>query len=294
MNNLTFRESCCATCPHGVNNTCQLCSYPLHANLLNQGKLACRSEACPVGRWFRQTDKSQPLVDPVRNLIFHIYPRIGCEWNWHRHIQHIRDNDHIWNGKRIISIMTGDGLVSPETVQRQFDGIRVDRWIIMPNMKSIGETAPFILCLKQVESVNPQEITFLAHTKGATHKKDGMEQAWSEIMWQVCMDLPSVQDALASHHCAGPFKRVMKLLKSQWHYSGHFVWIRHKDLFSKPWQTIVQQRAGMEAYEGSMIDNKNAACLFHGEPPVNFLDSAYWRDEVLPDFENWKASRGLA
>lgn len=289
-----FRHSCCKKCPYNVDDKCSICKCPLVPNSINTGKIAWRSESCPLGQWFRQTDKSQPLVDPIRNLVFHIYPRIGCEWNWHSNVQHIRDNDHIWNGKRIISIMTGDGLVSPETVQRQFEGIRVDRWIIMPNQKTIGETAPFILGLKQVESVNPNEITMLAHCKGITHARDGKEQIWREIMWQVCLDLPSVQDALASHACAGPFKRHMRLLKSSWHYSGHFCWIRHKDVFSRPWQVIVQQRAGMEAWEGSIIDNKNAACLFHDNPPVNFLDQSYWDEEILPEFARWKESRGIA
>jgi hypothetical protein len=291
---LTFRESCCANCPYNVNDVCALCSCPLKKNLLNQGKLAWRSEQCPVGRWFRQTDKAQPLVDPIRNLIFHIYPRIGCEWNWHRHIKHIRDNDHIWNGKRIISIMTGDGLVAPEVVQQQFDGIRVDRWIIMPNMKIIGETAPFILCLKQVESINPNEMTMFGHTKGITHDKNGKEQIWSEQMWATCtQDLKSIDDALASHWFVGPFKRHMRLLKSMWHYSGAFFWLRHKDIFSKPWQKIIQQRAGLEGWPGSVCDNSNAAVIFHDDPPVSFLDQRYWDDEVIPEFNNWKESRGI-
>jgi len=291
---LAFRESCCESCPHNVDNVCSLCSCPLVKNLLNDGKLSWRSETCPVGKWFRQTDQQQQFIEPIRNLVFHVFPREGCEWNWHAHVQKIRENDSIWTGKRVISIGTGVGLASPETVQRQFDGIRVDHWVVMPNTPTVGETEPFIPALRLVESLDPNEMTMLAHTKGITHPQGSREGLWADMMWQVCLDLPSVDDALASHACAGPFKRHMRLLKSEWHYSGHFCWINNARIFSKPeWTSIVQQRAGMEAWLGAFVANKDAACLFHDDPPIGFLDESYWKNDVIPEFERWKEARSI-
>ena len=287
-----FRESCCGSCPQNVDSTCVLCSCPLKANAFNDGKLSWRSESCPVGKWFRQTDAAVPLVDPIRNLVFHIYPRHGCEWNWHRHVQHIIDNESIWTGKRVISIGTGNGLASPETVKRQFRGVRVDNWVVLPNKQTVGETEPFFESVKLIASQNANEVTFLAHTKGITHPQDSKESLWSEMMWETCLDLPSVDDALRSHACVGPFKRHMKLLKSSWHYSGHFGWINHARVFGSPgWENIVQQRAGMEAWLGAFIANGDAACIFHDNPPIGFLHTDYWENHVIPEFESWKAAR---
>ena len=291
---LAFRESCCKACPHNVDNLCVLCSCPLVKNALNDGKLSWRSEACPVGKWFRQTDRQQPLIEPIRNLIFHIFPRVGCEWNWHRHVQHIVDNQAIWNGKRVISIGTGEGLASVDSVKNQFGDVRVDHWVVMPNSAVLGETEPFVPSLKLVESVNPNEVTMYGHTKGITHPQDAKEQIWSEIMWEVCTDLQSVDDALASHAMAGPFKRHMKYFGTNYHYSGGFFWLRHKDIFSqKTWPIVLQRRSGMEFWPEKVCPNNLAAPLFHDDPPLSFLDAGYWDKEVLPEFENWQAARGL-
>ena len=292
-NDLAFRESCCASCPHNVDDTCTLCTCPLRPNSFNAGKLAWRSESCPVGKWFRQTDEAMPLVDPIRNLVFHIFPRVGCEWNWHRHVQHIIDNEAIWNGKRVISIGTGDGLASPETVKRQFGDVRVDHWVVMPNSPTLGETEPFIPSLKLIESVDPNEITMYGHTKGITHPIEAKEQVWSEMMWAVCLDLPSVYDALASHAMAGPFKRHMKFAGTNYHYSGGFFWLRHKDIFSRPkWTDILQgRRSGMEFWPEKVCPNHLAAPLFHDDPPLTFLSEDYWAGEVIPDFQNWQSAR---
>lgn len=291
---LGFRESQCLECPLNVDRECRGCGCPLYPNLLNEGKLRWRSEECPAGKWARHNDNRRPLVNPTRNMIFHVFPLKGAEWNWHWHLEQIVRVAPYFNGRIAIGVGTGHNLAPVEEVQRRLEGVPVTDWIIRPNTKQLGETATFPDLLECVKTDDPNAVTFRGHTKGVTHSRTGIEQAWARLMWATCMDLSSVDDALASHLMAGPMKCHEPLVSTQkyrWFYAGTFYWFRNREIFQRDWRTMEQTRWYVEAWPGVLCTNAESACLCHDFTDGSVLREAYWREHVEADFELWKTAR---
>jgi hypothetical protein len=127
----------------------------------------------------------------------------------------------LFNGRIAIAIVTGRKLATAEAVQKQMAGIRVDQWIVKPNSR-LAETVTMPDLLRAVKTDDPNAITFRGHCKGVTHAKHRTEQPWAQMMWDACMDISSVEDALASHIMAGPMKCHEPLVSTQrykWFYA---------------------------------------------------------------------------
>lgn len=295
ISDLMFRRSKCEGCPFNVNRKCVLCDCPLDKNLINNGKLSWRSESCPTGRWHRHNATQRRLESPVRNMLFHIYPRLGAEWNWHWHIEQIAQHAKLFNGKIVIGIVTDSGTATAEEVQRLLTNVPVTDWIIKPNKVGTAETETFVEMLSLVKSDDPREISFRGHTKGVTHQRSGIEQPWARLAWQTCMDIESVEDALQSHVMAGPLKCHEPLVRKKadaWFYAGTFFWFR-SDVFQRDWSSFEKTRWWPEYWPGQVCENGEAACLCHDFAVSSVLSAKYWSDEVEPDWQRWRQARGI-
>jgi hypothetical protein len=286
------RESVCAGCPLNKSGWCDLgmggCGCKLDV------KIKARASFCPLGRWFDHNDTYRPLVNPTRNLIFHIYPKRSAEWNWVRHLENIQRVAPLFNGKIAIGIVTGDGLAKPDDVQRALSGVPVTDWVIRHNNANLAETSTFQDLLACVHADDPNTVTFRGHTKGVTHMRDSIEQEWARLMWAACMDLQSVDDALASHVMAGPMKCHEPLHSTQkykWFYAGTFFWFRNKEIFERNWRTMESTRWYPEAWPGMIATNEEAASLCHDFTDGSVLSAEYWQSVVAPNFEAWKRAR---
>lgn len=292
-----FRESLCRECPFNSTGECLLCGCPLWENTFTDGKISWRSESCPTGRWFRQGDIKFNASQAKKNLLFHIYPKIGGEWNWKWHIEKIRENASVFNGKICIGIATGDGLAKPDVVQNEMKDLNVGDWVIKPNSQSLCETTTFYDLLSCVSRPDGPEITFRGHTKGVTHPKDCVEQKWKELMWQTCMDMQSVTDALSSHVMAGSMKchePLAKKDKSNWFYAGTFFWFRSSDIFSRDWSFIEETKWWPEYWPGHVCRSEEAACLCHDFAKGSKFSYEYWNKVIVRDWEDWKHARGIS
>lgn len=293
---LTFRQAACAACPLNVDRECRGCGCRLDPNILNQGKLRWRSESCPAAKWSRQNESRRPLVNPTRNLIFHIYPLLGAEFNWHWHCDQIARYAPLFNGRIVIGIGTGAALATPEEVQSRLSRVPVTDWIIRPNTKQMAETATFVDSLKCVQTTDPNSITFRYHTKGVTHRRDGVEQPWARLLWETNMDLSSVEDALASHIVAGSMMSHEPLVRRRaggdFFYAGSAYWFR-SDVFSRNWSEFEPNRWWVEYWPGAVATSQEAACLCHDFAEGSVLSSEYFRKEVQGDWDLWRMARGL-
>ena len=187
--------------------------------------------------------------------------------------------------------MTGPGLATHATVQNLMSDIRVTDWVLKKNSE-LSETVTMLELLSLVKTDDPNTITLRGHCKGVTHTPDGIEQDWSEIMWKACMDLPSVEDALASHVVAGALKCHEPLLPNQgsyWFFAGSFYWFR-SDVFTRKWDTIRQNRWWIEAWPEHVASNEEAACLFYDKMDRDIV--ADWKT-ILHEYEFWKAARDV-
>lgn len=288
-----FRTACCNACPLRDGRECSECGCYLDQTVLNRGKIRWRSEACPLGKWHRHHDSYRPLVNPTRNLIFHIYPLIGAEWNWHWHIEKIRAASPLFNGKIAIGITTGDNLADAETVKDLFAGIPVADWVVRENSKQLGEMTTFIDLLSLVKTDDPNTITLRGHTKGVTHHRQSVEQPWAKLLWETSLDIPSVEDALASHIVAGSMLSHEPLVPRRpgdFFYAGSWYWFR-SDVFQRDWSSFEPNRWWVEYWPGQVANSSEAACLCHDFVKGSTLNHDYWREHVAPEFERWQSAR---
>lgn len=285
------RLAICKECPIFNEGYCDQDRGGCGCNLSLKTK--ARAAYCPTRKWHAYADSYNPLVNPTRNLLFHIYPKLGAEWNWHRHIERIRNHQHLFNGKIAIAVVTGKGLAAHEEVVRLMEGIRVTDWVIAANTNR-AETETMAELLRIVKTDDPNTITFRGHCKGVTHRRDAIEQPWAEMMWQACMDIRSVEDALASHTMAGALKCHRPLVanrRSEWFYAGTFYWFRNREIFQQEWEKTEPTRWYIEAWPEVVCKKEDAACLFFDYMDRDIL--ADWKT-IEEEFAVWKAARGIS
>lgn len=248
---------------------------------------------------------SSPIDSPARNLMMYIYPIAQFEaWRWN--IAQIRRRMHLFNGKRIVSVMTDHATNTLEEVQEAFCGERIDAWVVGENDHSRWEMQGLPRMMEFVHSCDPNEITFYCHAKGVQgpehisgptfHEQPRVK--WATAMYGACLDdMPHVEKALESHTFAGAFKRRMihgeGPYRSSWHFAGTFYWFRNARLFALPnWHHFDHQWYGAETYPGQLVGWGQAAGLFCDHPPQLYVQEA-WTGQVDAMWEQWKQEHGL-
>lgn len=233
----------------------------------------------------------------VRHLAYHVYPAKG-NGVWQRNVEQVLNRIDLFNGRRIVAIATGPNLDAPESVQEAFGG-KVDEFIVLPNDKRLREVVTFLPLLERVASLAPNECTFYAHAKGATHPvNDGVTvHRWTDLMYETLLDhWPFVEDLLLQYPLAGSFKKVGRGFVSSastWHYSGTFYWLRNSEVFSRDWRRVDQHWWGTESWPGIHFSPAEAGCVFvQGTvPSLDLYNHEFFHAGVLPAYEQWKASR---
>lgn len=236
--------------------------------------------------------------EPVRNLIYHVYPLLGSEvWRWN--VDMILERIDLFNGRRIVAIAVGDETESAETVKDQF-GSEVVEYMVFRNNKQVGEMSSFIPLLAQVESDDPNQVTFRAHAKcvmrcqqnPAPHLRD-----WVEMLYRTSLeDWSLVREHLESAAMTGScrkFDQFNKQLKTDKPtYSGTFFWFRNCFVFSRDWYTVDSPRWGCESWPAKMFIKEETRCLCL-DNTGSMYSAEYWRSTVKPAYETWLKERGL-
>lgn len=229
---------------------------------------------------------------PKRNLIYHIWPKLGSEmWRWN--VEQLLKRIDQFDGVRSIAVVTDGGSATLADVQEAFRGARVDNWIGLTNDPNLGEVASFQRLLETL----PQDdsVTFYGHAKGVKYDGDNQNiRDWASIMYEVCLDNPNYVDAsLSQFFVTGPFKNnreYVNQIKHDWHYSGTFYWFRNAELFKRDWQSIDQDYYGSEKYLGNLFTSEEAGDLFGGY--VGWLYRASEMDRVRGMLEEWRKMAG--
>jgi hypothetical protein len=287
------RSAICASCQLNNDGWCDDTKGGCGCNL--SLKVMPRSSSCPLGKWSAYRDEYRPLVNPTRNLMFHLYPLRGKEWNWHWHIEQIRKHQDKFSGKIVIGVGVDAKTATMDQVQASFEGIRVDHWLRADNNK-LAETLTHVEMLSLLKTDDPNAVIFRAHTKGVTHQRDSVEQKWAEILWDGNMDLPSVDDALASHGTCGVMRSQTPLVKKKpgdFFFAGSFYWMRAKEVFERDWTWKENNRWISEYVPSHLFEFAESACIFHDLVPSSVLNHAYLAEHVEPEWASWKAARGI-
>lgn len=283
------RSAICDTCPLNKAGWCDSCGCNLSL------KVMPRSSSCPLGKWSSYRDDYRPLVNPVRHLMFHLYPLNGKEWNWHWHIEQIRKHQDKFNGKIVIGVGVDNNTATMEEVQELFAGIRVDHWLKADNNK-LAETLTHVEMLSLLDTDDPNAIIFRSHSKGVTKTRDAVEQQWAEIQWTGNMDLVSVEDALSSHLVCGVMRSQTPLVKKKpgdYFFAGSAYWMRAKEVFERDWTHTDKTRWWVEFVPCHLFSFAESACIFHDLVPSSVLRQSYFDEHVNPEWAVWKAARGI-
>jgi hypothetical protein len=204
----------------------------------------------------------------VRNLIYHLYPKKGNGvWQWN--VQELLKRINLFDGKRVIAIVTDSSTDDPSLVKQAFAG-SVHDFIVLPNDSKLREVVTFKALFNRVETHDPKQVTLYAHGKGVRHgmsdETQRTPQRWAEMIYESMLDYwPIVEQRLVEYPVVGSFKKVgrgFRESKSTWHYSGSWTWFRNRDMFMKDWEKIDNYWYGIEPYFSLHFPKEQAGVVF--------------------------------
>lgn len=228
------------------------------------------------------------MKDNVYNLIYnlcltHVNPIL------YFNISNLKRYIHKFNGKKIINVNFDNEDFAKKFIDDQFKNFDNINFNFTNNSETGGwyELHPFInKLMPSVYSLNDNEYTFYAHTKGVTrynHPTELVCLLWSYSMYTKNLeDFNYIASILQKYSCCGTFKlnRPFTALSFvPWHYSGAFFWFNNKKIFSRDWKKYYPSIYGLEGYLATHCDTSEA---FSIPPELPF------GHEDIYDKNNWQ------
>jgi hypothetical protein len=201
-----------------------------------------------------------------KNLIYFICP-LRPVWRWN--VSRLKDYWGMFNGRKIISIVTGAGFETPDAVQREFEGCDAE-FIIKENNWYLGETVSFLDALEKLKGSD--SVTFYAHAKGVSHEGSIVEtiRQWADAMYVLNLSSSDlIEKLMGKYSSVGCFRNRGRHGGADWHYSGTFFWLDNQKLFCKDWKRIEQSRFGVEGYPGIHFSEAESFDLAPADPSRN-------------------------
>ncbi|KKN40963.1 hypothetical protein LCGC14_0727950 [marine sediment metagenome] len=237
--------------------------------------------------------------EPVRNLIYHVYPLRGSDvWRWN--VDMILQRISLFNGRRVVAIAVGDETESAEVVKDRF-GSEVVEYMVFRNNKQAGEMSSFVPLLAQVESDDPNQVTFRAHAKCVVRcqrEKSPHFLDWAEMLYRTSLeDWLLVRQHLEAAAMTGSCRKFGQFAKRQKKgkptYHGTFYWFRNCFVYSRDWQVVDTPRWGCESWPAKMFTKEETRCICL-DNAGNMCSTAYWKSTVKPAYDKWLRDRGLS
>lgn len=226
-----------------------------------------------------------------RNLIMHVYPRTAGQ-KWRRSVAHVCARFDQFDGRRIVAVAIDGSTDSVDDVREAFGPCEVELRTVRNS--SLQEAATLAALLAEVESTDPNEITFRCHSKGCTHASDdAASHAWADAMFEACLDYPQLVDCMMERfHVCGAFRSTQPVgwpHSPAWHFAGSCYWLKHSELFRRDWRQVDPVFWSPEAYPGWKFRPEESGCLFFdGAATVHLYDPATWRTSVRPALRAWR------
>lgn len=229
--------------------------------------------------------------DPVVNLMYHIYP-FGEHWKWN--LDQLLERIDLFNGRRIIGISV-DSQTASDSEVRKYIGSNVHEYIIVKNHPREHEMATFRLQLNELQTNDPQHITFRGHAKGVvqfTRKEDHILD-WVEMLYRTNLDsFDLVKEHLTGKAFTGSCRKFGQFNKGKDKatYSGSFYWFRNCFVYGKGrpvWFPKNGARWACEEWPGFVVKKDDTECLFL-DNAKRLYSPDYWNNTVLPLYEEWK------
>jgi len=257
------RLQLCESCPTYWDGEHRRCNHPSCGCNMDV-KAGWATQACPIGRWAAIGPTETSTAPTVRHLAYHIAPFTGPIWR--HNVRQLRRRLELFDGRRVVAIVTGPGLEAPEVVQAAL-GSDVE-YLILPNDQRLREVVTLTPLLERTLCyAGVADATFYAHAKGVTRPVNpGVTvHYWTDAMYVACLDYwPVVAEMLQHRPTVGAFKKIgagFEGSTSTWHWSGAFFWLRNAAAAKRDWRRIDQQWWGSESWIGLHFSPDEAAAL---------------------------------
>jgi len=213
---------------------------------------------------------------------------------WRLNLAEIRQRWNVFNGRRVLAVVKGDGLHDPASVMREL-GKDDCEWMWLPNDRDLREVVTFLPLLESIASTSRREASFYAHTKG-TSSELGISgpRAWRNTMYRVLLDnIEVVRAALLTHVAVGTTKMVWpdgatppypnRLRHGNWMFAGTYFWFKHSEVFTRDdWRVIPQDRYGAESWLSGMFHSDQALSLFQPWPVEQYPTPSPYDPTLYP------------
>lgn len=236
-----------------------------------------------------------PLVSaPRRHLMYHLWPVKGQTWRWN--VELLLQRIDLFNGRRLVAIVTDERTEDLATVQAAFAGHGVE-FIVRPNAQG-GESITFPLMLAELAREHRDDVAFYAHAKGVKYEPASPPavKRWAEVQMAVTLDhWPTIRAQLDQHAMTGLLRRPGRFANhhhvGDWHYSGTCFWFRHDAVFQRAWQDVPAFYGGVEAWPGMLFGQQETGCLMLDQLRELPYRERFWATRGNPAFVRWQ--RGL-
>jgi hypothetical protein len=235
--------------------------------------------------------------EPTRHLIYHIYPA-KCGDVWRRNLDWLLEYIDLFNGRRIVAIAVDKDSHSAEAVEDHLAG-EVLEFMVYHNSRHVGEMVSFLPLLAQVETDDPNVVTFRAHAKGVSRvcKDRGKPHilTWTEMLYRANLtDWSLVKSHLEAVAMTGACRMLHQFDKHAKHptYSGSFYWFRNCYVFSRDWCRVDNPRWGCESWPGKLFSVEETRCLLNDDTGSMYSEK-YWKGTVEPAYRKWMQERGM-
>ena len=239
-----------------------------------------------------------PLAaEPTRHLLYHVYPKRNDIWRWN--VDLLLPYLPLFNGRRIVAIAVDSTTVEAEEVKDAFGGAVLE-FMVFRNNKQAGEMISFLPLLAQVQTDDPDVVTFRAHAKGTGRfERDRREhlREWTKLLYTANLaDWEQVRKDLEEAAMTGACRKFDQFRKrpplGKPSYSGSFYWFRNCYVYSRNWQDVDGPRWGCESWPPRLFAKQETRCLLIDDTK-SMYDTQYWEKTVRPQWQQWKEERGI-
>lgn len=230
----------------------------------------------------------------VRHCLYFVMPKRG-NGVWQANIEQLRRRLDLFNGRRILAVVTGPDLDPPDDVAAALGGgFEV---LTFPNDKRKRETVALLPMLEHIASTDPGECFWFGHAKGVSKAPIDAPgttvHEWTRAMYAATLDdWPTIERLLTDRLFAGAFRRVGNFKEKgnhAWHYSGTFWWGRSARVFARDWRGVDPRWWGVESWPGRMCSLAESACIVC-DNAGDLYKMGVWQ-EARKELEAWNAGR---
>lgn len=185
---------------------------------------------------------------------------------WVENLQHLRQYWSLFNGRKLITVATGPGLLPPATVARHLPEDPHIELAQIENVPQLGESHALFNMLAELRKRATPGITFYGHAKGVTRSYSQSVRSWNQLAYKHNLEISheALTARLKQRPISGCFRRLGSFAPAMgnWHYSGSFYWFSNSAVFAHAWSELPVSYFTSEIWLGELFKPCESFCNF--------------------------------